>query len=144
LHERLTGEPGEEGRMLRILVVDDEPEVREAISLLLKQEGHRVVVAEGGHGALSAVEAFTFDLVIVDIFMPGMGGLETLDVLREDAPDLPIIVMSGYVDGSGAVGPDFFRAAVERGATCCLRKPFIREQLIDAVAFCHPSSSMVA
>ena len=128
--------------MLRILVVDDEQNVRDAISLLLKREGHRVVVAECGHGALSAVEAFMFDLVIVDIFMPGMGGLETISVLREDAPDLPIIVMSGYAggSGSGAVGPDFFRLAVERGATCCLRKPFTREQLLDAITFCHPTS----
>jgi CheY-like chemotaxis protein len=130
--------------MVRILVVDDEKPVREAISLLLKQEGYRVVVAECGHSALSAVETFTFDLVIVDIFMPGMNGLETIDVLRQDAPDVPIVVMSGYDSGSGATGPDFFREAVDRGATCCLRKPFTRDQLIDAITFCRVSKAMVA
>jgi CheY-like chemotaxis protein len=123
--------------MLRILVVDDEKPVREAMALLLKQEGYRVVVAECGHTAVSAIEAFTFDLVIVDIFMPGMNGLETIDILRQDAPDVPIIVMSGYAAGSGATGPDFFREAVDRGATCCLRKPFSRDQLVDAVTFCR-------
>jgi CheY-like chemotaxis protein len=130
--------------MVRILVVDDEKPVREAMSLLLKQEGYRVVVAECGHTAVSAIEAFTFDLVIVDIFMPGMNGLETIDVLRQDAPEVPIIVMSGYAAGSGATGPDFFREAVDRGATCCLRKPFTRDQLVDAITFCRVSKAMVA
>jgi CheY-like chemotaxis protein len=130
--------------MLRILVVDDEKPVREAMALLLKQEGHRVVVAECGHTAVSAIEAFTFDLVIVDIFMPGMNGLETIDILRQDAPEVPIIVMSGYAAGSGATGPDFFREAVDRGATCCLRKPFTRDQLVDAITFCRVTKAMVA
>ena len=62
----------------RILVVDDEQPVREALAALLRQEGYNVVVAEGGHSAVEAIEVFTFDLVIVDIFMPGMNGLETI------------------------------------------------------------------
>jgi CheY-like chemotaxis protein len=130
--------------MIRILVVDDEKPVREAMALLLKQEGYHVVVAECGHTAVGAIEAFTFDLVIVDIFMPGMNGLETIDILRQDAPDVPIIVMSGYAAGSGATGPDFFREAVDRGATCCLRKPFSRDQLVDAITFCRVTKAMVA
>jgi len=130
--------------MERILVVDDEKTVRDSVAMLLRHEGHRVVVAECGHAALGAIEAFMFDLVIIDIVMPGMDGLETISVLRQDAPDLPIIVMSGYGAGSGATGPDFFRTAVERGATCCLRKPFTRDQLIDAIEFCRLSRSRVA
>ena len=130
--------------MERILVVDDEQTVRAAVALLLRQEGYRVVVAECGHTALGAIEAFMFDLVLIDIVMPGLNGLETISLLRQDAPDLPIIVMSGYGAGSGAIGPDFFRTAVERGATCCLRKPFTREQLLDAIAFCRAAQSMVA
>jgi CheY-like chemotaxis protein len=130
--------------MLRVLVVDDEKPVRDALGLLLKREGYRVVVAEGGLAALSAVETFMFDLVIVDIFMPDLNGLQTIEILRRDAPDVPIIVMSGYVEGSGATGPDLFREAVDRGATCCLRKPFTRDQLIDAVMFCRVTKAMVA
>jgi CheY-like chemotaxis protein len=130
--------------MIRILVVDDEKPVREAMALLLKQDGYHVVVAECGHTAVGAIEAFTFDLVIVDIFMPGMNGLETIDILHQDAPDVPIIVMSGYAAGSGATGPDFFREAVDRGATCCLRKPFSRDQLVDAITFCRVTKAMVA
>jgi CheY-like chemotaxis protein len=124
-------------RIERILVVDDEQPVRDALAALLRQEGYRVIVAESGHTAVEAIEAFTFDFLIVDIFMPGMNGLETIKVFRADAPDVPIITMSGYASGCGFVDTDFFRTAMDYGATCCLRKPFNREQLLDAIAFCR-------
>ena len=126
-------------RSERILVVDDEKPVRETLALLLRQEGFRVVIAESGHTAVEAIEAFTFDTLIVDIFMPGMNGLETIRVFRANAPDVPIVAMSGYAAGSGFVDTDFFRTAMEFGATCCLRKPFTREQLLDAITFCRAS-----
>ena len=129
--------------MERILVVDDETDVRETLGLLLRQEGYRVVVAECGHTAVSAIEAFTFDLVIVDIVMPGVDGLDTIAILRRDAPDVSIVAMSAYA-GNGVVEPDFFRSAMERGATCCLSKPFTREQLLDTIEFCRLSRSLVA
>jgi CheY-like chemotaxis protein len=123
----------------RILVVDDEQAVRDTLAALLRKEGYRVVVAEGGHAAVSAIEAFMFDFVIVDIFMPGLNGLETIKIFRADAPDVRIIAMSGYASGSGFMDPDFFRTAMDYGATCCLRKPFTREQLLDAIAFSRAS-----
>src|ERR671926_350788 len=103
--------------MERILVVDDEQTVRDALAALLRQEGYRVVPAESGHTAVEAIEAFTFDLIIVDIFMPGMNGLETIKVFRANAPNVPIIAMSGYASGSGFVDNDFFCTAIEFGAT---------------------------
>jgi CheY-like chemotaxis protein len=130
-----------ESAMDRILVVDDEKPVREALAALLRQEGYRVVVAESGHVAVEAIEAFTFDFIIVDIFMPEMNGLETIKVFRASAPGVPIIAMSGYAAGSGFVDNDFFHTATEFGATCCLRKPFVREQLLDAIAFCRAATS---
>jgi CheY-like chemotaxis protein len=130
--------------MERILVVDDEQPVRDTLGLLLRQEGFRAVVAECGHTAVSAIEAFTFDVVIVDIVMPGMNGIETIGILRQDAPGVSIIAMSGYAAGSGLAEQDFFRSAMERGATCCLHKPFTREQLLDAIEFCRLSRSLVA
>ena len=71
--------------MERILVVDDEQPVRDTLGLLLRQEGFRVVVAECGHTAVSAIEAFTFDVALVDIVMPGIDGIETIAILRQDA-----------------------------------------------------------
>lgn len=125
----------------RVLVVDDEKPVREALAALLRQEGYRVVVAESGHVAVEAIEAFTFNFIIVDIFMPEMNGLETIKVFRANAPAVPIMAMSGYAAGSGFVDNDFFQTAMEFGATCCLRKPFTREQLLDAIEFCRAAKS---
>jgi CheY-like chemotaxis protein len=125
--------------MDRILVVEDEQPVRESLAALLRQEGYRAVLAENGHAAAEALEAFTFDLMIVDMFMPEMNGLETIKIFRANAPRVPIIAMSGYAAGSGFVDDDFLCAAMEFGATCCLPKPFSRKQLIDAIAFCRTS-----
>ena len=127
--------------MERILVVDDEQAVRETLAALLRQHVYRVIVAESGHVAVEAIEAFTFDFIIVDIFMPEMNGLETIKVFRSSAPLVPIVAMSGYAAGSGFVDTDFFQTAMEFGATCCLRKPFSRDQLLDAIAFCRASKS---
>ena len=127
----------------RILVVDDEKPVRETLAALLRQEGYNVVIAECGHTAVEAIEVFTFDAVIVDIFMPGMNGLDTIKVFHAGAPHVPIIAMSGYASGSGFVDTDFFRTAMDYGATCCLRKPFSREQVLDAIEFCRASKSQL-
>jgi CheY-like chemotaxis protein len=121
--------------MARVLVVDDEISVRLAIKSALERDGHSVVLAECGHAGAEATEAFAFDLAIVDIFMPGLNGIETIRIFRQSAPTLPIIVISGYAfrEFDGAA-PDFFRMAVELGAACCLRKPFKRSELSRAVA----------
>ena len=95
------------------------------------------MLAECGHDGAAAIEAFAFDLAIVDIFMPGMSGLETIRAFRKSAPALPIIVISGYVfrDTCGPP-PDFFRMAVDLGASACLRKPFKPAALLRAVNDC--------
>jgi CheY-like chemotaxis protein len=134
-----SGFPG--GAPDRVLVVDDEKPVREALAALLRQEGYRVVVVESGHVAVEAIEAFTFNFIIVDIFMPEMNGIEAIKVFRANAPGVPIVAMSGYAAGSGFVDNDFFQTAMEFGATCCLRKPFTRDQLLDAIEFCRAAKS---
>jgi len=80
----------------RILVVDDEESILRSLEGVLKDEGHEVALARSGKAALEAVEAEDPDLVLLDIWLPGMDGLETLDVLRTRYPDLPIIMMSGH------------------------------------------------
>src|SRR5438045_9765733 len=97
----------------RILVVDDEKPVRETLAALLRQEGYNVVAAECGHTAVESIEVFTFDVAIVDIFMPGMNGLETIKVFRRNAPEVPIITMSAYARGSGFGDTNFIRTAMD-------------------------------
>ena len=123
--------------MARILVVDDDVAVRLTVRSILERAGHSVVLAECGHDGAQAIEAFAFDLAIVDIFMPEMDGLATIKVFRESAPTLPIIVMSGYVfRGAGGPAPDFFRMAVDLGAAACLHKPFKPAALLRALNDC--------
>jgi CheY-like chemotaxis protein len=127
--------------MARILVVDDDIAVRVAIRAMLERAGHVVVLAECGHDGAEAIEAFAFDLAIVDIFMPNMNGIETIRVFRRSAPRLPIIVISGYVfRDAGGPAPDFFRMAVELGAAACLHKPFKPAELMHAIEACCPAA----
>ncbi|WP_024515178.1 response regulator [Bradyrhizobium sp. Tv2a-2] len=123
--------------MANILVVDDDPAVRMTIQLLLERSGHRVVAAGDGRKGLAAFEAGNFDLLFLDIFMPGMDGLETMRLMLQQRPGLPIIVISGRPIGSDAMGePDFLGMAIKLGAVRTLPKPFRPVELHAAVSSC--------
>lgn len=80
----------------KILVVDDEANIREIISEFLQTLGYEVVEAEDGNQAIKECGRKEFDLVITDIRMPNMNGLDLLKNLKKVIPDLPIILMTGY------------------------------------------------
>jgi CheY-like chemotaxis protein len=123
--------------MTRILVIDDDNSVRAAIETLLREQGRIAVLASGGRLGVKTLETSTFDVVMVDIFMPGMDGLETIKNFRERAPTVPIVAMSGFrFRNSMAPAPDFLGMAAELGATYCLRKPFGSQQLMAAISAC--------
>lgn len=123
--------------MTRILVVDDDPLVSGSIRIWLETRGFEVVTADGGVSGLTALSEGSFDLMIVDIFMPNMRGFESVRVFHERAPDLPLIAISGYVFAEQRTpAPDFMRMVLELGATRCLRKPFTPATLLDVVDAC--------
>ena len=131
--------------MPRVLVVDDDPMVCMAIEIYLKRHSFHATIADGGEAGLRALESATFDLMIVDIFMPHMRGFESIRIFHERAPAVPLIAMSGYAFANlDSPAPDFLRMALELGATRCLREPFtplalltlINECLADAEARC--------
>ena len=123
--------------MARILIVDDEPAVQVTIRLLLERAGHSVVTAGDGRNGLAIFAAEAFDLLFLDIFMPGMDGLETMRRVRQAHPLIPIIVMSGHLMPSDSTsGPDFLKMAIGLGAVRSLRKPFKPADLLAAVAAC--------
>jgi DNA-binding response OmpR family regulator len=126
-------------KKVRVLVIDDERDIRDTIRYLLQSEGFEVLVAEDGGEGMRLLRSMTVDVVVTDIFMPGKEGIETIYELRSEFPRTRIIVMSG---GGGAKGMDFLSVARELGADKSLKKPFDPRELIDAVrALSGPSLS---
>ena len=96
-----------------------------------------MVVADDGRRGLELVGTQSFDLLFLDIFMPGMDGFETLRAVRQQRPSLPIIAMSGRpMPSDAADGPDFLAMATKLGAVTSLQKPFRPNVLLTAVAAC--------
>jgi two-component system response regulator PilR (NtrC family) len=104
--------------MASILVVDDELSMREFLRILLKKEGYQVTVAAEGKTALGLAEQDSFDLVISDIRMPGMSGLELLGRLKEIHPDIGVIMITAFASPEDAV------TAMKGGAFDYITKPF--------------------
>mgnify|MGYP001486876547 FL=1 len=121
--------------MARILVVDDEEGIRTLIRNMLVREGHQVTTACDGVEALRVVDSQAVDLVITDLIMPEMEGVEMISELRRRFPAIKIIAMSGGGMG-GAV--DYLRLAKALGAGQTLAKPFTREVLLKMVEAAFP------
>jgi CheY-like chemotaxis protein len=123
--------------LAKILVVDDDSAVLATIRLLLERAGHDVVVASDGHTGLEVFKSGNFDLLFLDIFMPGMDGLETMRLVHQRKPLIPIIVISGHpIASDSGASPDFLTMATKLGAVSSLQKPFKPAALLAAVAGC--------
>ena len=121
--------------LAKILIVDDDSAVQITIRLLLERAGHSVVTASDGRKGLALFEAGDFDLLFLDIFMPGMDGFETMRMVHQQKPLTPVIVISGRPMPSDS-GPDFLIMAMKLGAVSSLQKPFKPADLLAAVANC--------
>ena len=123
--------------MARILVVDDDAAVQMTIRLLLERAGHDVVTADDGRKGLALCQTGDFDLLFLDIYMPGMDGFETMRMVRQQRPQIPIIVISGRpVPSDADQAPDFLTMATKLGAVSSLQKPFRPADLLAAVTRC--------
>ena len=109
----------------KILVVDDELIIRESLSSDLKREGYKVEAVVSGEDALLHLQEEKYDLLITDLVMDGMNGLELLSTLRGQDSDMPVIIITGYGELKSAV------EALRLGASDYLLKPyFVKELLI--------------
>lgn len=123
--------------MATIMIVDDDRAIQATIRPLLERDGYDVVVADNGWQALQQWRSTATDLLIVDIFMPGMDGFETIRLINQERPGTPIIVISGSGTAETALSrPDFLTMATKLGAVRSLQKPFRPAALSSLVAEC--------
>jgi two-component system response regulator MprA len=109
-----------------IVIVDDEAALREGIARYLRGLGHEVTTAADGHEAMAALGAARIDLIITDIHMPEMDGIEIIDALRDRSGMVPVIAMSG---GGRIDKHALLDSAKLLGAASTLEKPFDLEAL---------------
>jgi DNA-binding NtrC family response regulator len=121
----------------RILVVDDEAVVREGVRRILEGDRYSVESCASGRAALDAMQEKDFDMVITDLKMPGMGGLEVLKTIKILQPEIPVIIITGYSTVDTAVD------AMKNGAIDYIAKPFTPEQLIEKVGKAFEQKTML-
>lgn len=109
-----------------ILVVDDEPGIRHMVSFELSARGYKVHTADSGVKALEILGAEPVDLVITDMRMPVMDGLDTVITLRKTHPSLPVILMTGFIE-------ERVQKVMEYNIHSCLQKPFTLDQMAELV-----------
>jgi two-component system, NtrC family, nitrogen regulation response regulator NtrX len=122
----------------KILVVDDDTGIRDALRMILEYEGYQVLTAADGKTALSSLDSERVDAVLLDIKMPGMDGLETLDRIAEREAAPPVLMISGHGDIATAV------EATRRGAVDFLEKPPERERILISLANALSRNTLVA
>jgi DNA-binding NtrC family response regulator len=112
---------------MRVLVVDDDPIVLESCRRVLEAEGFTVFLAASAAEGLEALEGQDYAVLVADVKMPEVDGLQLLALARKRHPRVPVLMMSGYPTS------DTVAAAMETGADGFLPKPFTPEELVSAV-----------
>ena len=120
-----------------ILVVDDEEGIRESLSGIISDEGYRVAAVESGEAALEYLEKDTPELVFLDVWLPGMDGLETLKKMKERFPDTAVVMISGHGTIETAVN------ATAAGAYDFIEKPLSLERVVLAARRALEKSSLL-
>jgi len=112
---------------LRILVIDDEPAIRRFLRTSLSAQNYSVLEAEDGESGLAMLQRNAIDVLVLDLGLPGIDGLEVLKRLRESGSSVPVIVLSSRDDEKGKV------AALDIGADDYVTKPFGMEELLARI-----------
>jgi DNA-binding NtrC family response regulator len=116
--------------MARILIIDDEPQIRSMLRLMLERDGYEVVEAPDGIEGIRAYRQKPADLIITDLIMPNKDGIGMIIELKKEFPDIKIIAMSG----GGLNKPEgYLKGAQKLGAACTLTKPIDREKMLRSV-----------
>ncbi len=111
----------------RLLIVDDEAVIRDGLKRVLEGESYVVETCSSGYSAIEIMQQREFDLIITDLKMPGMSGIEVLKSVRALQPDIPVILITGYASIDTAV------EAIKNGASDYISKPFAPDLLLEKV-----------
>jgi DNA-binding NtrC family response regulator len=120
--------------MSRILVIDDQADVRAMIAIVLRVHHFEIVEADSAAAGLKAFENSNFDVAIVDIFLKGTNGFDLIKMMRERSPNLRIVAISGMT------ALDFVSSSPDFSDVVCLQKPFRANDLVRAIAAANASS----
>ena len=116
----------------RVLIVDDEPDIRKVVKMVLTKAGYDVIEAEDGERAIAAIKEgenpILLSVIICDIRMPKINGVEAINYFRQQWPRVPLIVLTGFADMEMAI------AFLKNGVVDYLVKPVEQEKLTNAVA----------
>jgi len=113
--------------LAKILIVDDNPEILKMLQSRLESEGYAVINASDGHEALKKISLEKPDLVLLDIFIPEMDGIDILKILREENPQLPVIIITAFPS------EETRRIAEEYKVFAYFKKPFQFEELRETI-----------
>lgn len=111
----------------KLLVIDDEPAIREGVRRILESDSYKVETFASGHAALERIKQESFDLVITDLKMPGISGMDVLKSIKEIQPDLPVIFITGYSSVDSAV------EVMKLGAVDYIAKPFTPDEMLQTI-----------
>lgn len=114
-------------RPLKIMVVDDEVSVTTVLDRILTEEGYQVIVANSGKAALKTLDEIVPDLIMLDIKMPEMDGYETLDRIKQEYEEVPVIMLTAVPD------PVSINKSINLGADDYIRKPFRSAELLARI-----------
>ncbi|GMO96581.1 response regulator [Bradyrhizobium sp. TM239] len=113
--------------MPRILIIDDQKDVRAMVAIVLRVNRYEVAEADSGAAGLKTFAEGSFDVAIVDIFLGDVSGVDVIATLREQAPGLPIVAVSGMT------ALDFMEQSPHLASVVCLQKPFRPNDLLHAL-----------
>jgi CheY-like chemotaxis protein len=111
---------------MKILVADDDPVIRKLLCQVLSEDGHKVSLATNGAQVIEKAQKEDFELLLSDVHMPVMNGLETLRTMRSTFPQLPVVMMDSYPD-------QLVKQAENEGALTCIHKPFDLKELREVI-----------
>jgi DNA-binding NtrC family response regulator len=115
----------EEMEKIQVLIIDDDRSIAAALKIILEDNGYEAVVAMNAHQGIEQASLRQFDLIITDVQLPDLSGLDVLKILRKKTPDMPVIIITAQST------PEVVTQAMARGAFQLLPKPFLPSEILD-------------